>query len=156
MENYYDIDVNETSVVETKELNEKSFVGGLDGLLRVLTKTMVKKGATANEIAKMQKHVCAQFGIDVGEEFINVTERSEIEKEYKQFNAYVSECIVIDAMGKTETKNVYVDYMEWAKAKGCNFYLTKNRLYKLFRNAGVRHFKTNGIWYLGVFISHTA
>lgn len=153
MENY-DIDLKEANAIEIRELTEKSFVGGLDGLLRILTKTMVKKWATANEIAKMQKHICAQFGIDVGEEFINVTERSEIEKEYQHFNAYFAECIVPDATKRTETARVYKDYLDWTKSRESSVFLTKNRFYKLLRNAGITKGKSGGMWYFRLSIVH--
>ena len=41
MENY-DIDVTEMNPIIQEKFTEKSFVGGLDGLLRILTKTITK------------------------------------------------------------------------------------------------------------------
>ena len=152
MENYYGMD--EVGTYATNELNEKSFVCGLDGLLRVLTKTMVKKGATENEIAKMQKHVCAQFGIDVGEEFINVSERNEIDKEYRHFNDYFYECIVADVTKRTDRGSVYYDYLDWAKKKDCSVVLTRNRFYNFLRGAGIIEGRSSGMRYFGLSIIH--
>lgn len=153
MENY-DIDVTEMNPIIQEKFTEKSFVGGLDGLLRILTKTMVKKGATENEIAKMQSHICAQFGIDVGEEFINVVERNEIDKEYQHFNDYFSECIVADATKRTSRESVYSDYLDWAKQKGGSVVLTRNRFNSLLRGAGIAEGRNSTMRYFRLSIVH--
>ena len=44
--------------------------GGMANLLKVLTKTMEKQGASIENIAKVQYTVCMQAGIYIPDEFI--------------------------------------------------------------------------------------